>query len=205
MPRRELLTSTERLQLLAFPEDEGELIRLATLTRDDLAFVRQHRGDHNRLGIAVLMVYLRFSGRVLSADERPVGVLVNLIAEQIEVSTTAWGEHAKLWGGISWRHEMDSEAYCRRAVVSGCLKRYFEARSGHLDHAGQTIQHRPERRCLGAGSATLAYSTARWTATHNRHARCAQSDRADLTLFKHPLSSTLSISKLGSLNFASIR
>jgi hypothetical protein len=35
------------------------LIRLATLTKADLAFVRQHRGDHNRLGIAVLMSYLR--------------------------------------------------------------------------------------------------------------------------------------------------
>ena len=35
MPRRALLTSTERLQVLAFPEDEGELIRLATLTKAD--------------------------------------------------------------------------------------------------------------------------------------------------------------------------
>ncbi len=62
MPRRELLTSTERLQLLAFPEDEGELIRLSTLTKPDLAFVRQHRGVHNRLGVAVLMSYLQISG-----------------------------------------------------------------------------------------------------------------------------------------------
>jgi hypothetical protein len=28
MPRRELLTSLERLELLAFPTDQGELIRL---------------------------------------------------------------------------------------------------------------------------------------------------------------------------------
>jgi hypothetical protein len=27
MPRRELLTSSERLELLAFPADQGELIR----------------------------------------------------------------------------------------------------------------------------------------------------------------------------------
>ena len=47
MPRREILTSTERMQLLAFPDDEGELIRKYTLTKADLAFVRQHRGDHN--------------------------------------------------------------------------------------------------------------------------------------------------------------
>jgi hypothetical protein len=53
MPRREILTSSDRVQLLAFPEDEGELIRRYTLTKADLGFVRQHRGDHNRLGIAV--------------------------------------------------------------------------------------------------------------------------------------------------------
>jgi Domain of unknown function (DUF4158) len=57
MPRRELLTPTERVQLFAFPSDEGELIRLATLARGDLTYIRQHRGDHNRLGLAIQMVY----------------------------------------------------------------------------------------------------------------------------------------------------
>jgi hypothetical protein len=47
MPRREILTPSQRVQLLAFPDDEGELIRRYTLTKADLAFVRQHRGDHN--------------------------------------------------------------------------------------------------------------------------------------------------------------
>ena len=65
MPRREILTAAERLELLAFPEDEGELIRLYTLTKPDLAFVRQHRGNHNRLGIAVQISYLQYPGRVL--------------------------------------------------------------------------------------------------------------------------------------------
>jgi hypothetical protein len=54
VPRRELLTSAQRFQLFAFPDDESELIRLATLSAEDFAFVRQHRGGHNRLGIAVL-------------------------------------------------------------------------------------------------------------------------------------------------------
>ncbi len=66
MPRRELLTSSERLELLTFPTDEGELIRLYTLTKADMAFARQHRGNHNRLGIAVLMSYVRYPGRVLA-------------------------------------------------------------------------------------------------------------------------------------------
>ncbi len=53
MPRREILTSSDRMQLLAFPEDEGELIRRYTLTKADLAFVRQHRGDHNRVPLSL--------------------------------------------------------------------------------------------------------------------------------------------------------
>jgi TnpA family transposase len=94
MPRRELLTSTERLQLLAFPEDEGELIRLATLTKADLAFVQQHRGDNNRIGIAVLMSYLRYPGRVLGEDERPHDPILSLIAKQLQIPTIAWDLYA---------------------------------------------------------------------------------------------------------------
>jgi len=41
MPRRELLTPTERVQLFAFPEDEGDPIRLVTLARADLTYIRQ--------------------------------------------------------------------------------------------------------------------------------------------------------------------
>lgn len=85
MPRRELLTSSERLELLAFPTDEGELIRLYTLTKTDLDFVRQHRGDHNRLGIAVLMSYLRYPGRVLAGDENPHRPLIDIVAGQLGV------------------------------------------------------------------------------------------------------------------------
>jgi TnpA family transposase len=65
MPRRELLTPVERAGLMAFPTDESELIRLATLSITDITFIRHHRGAHNRLGIAVQMQYLRFPGRVL--------------------------------------------------------------------------------------------------------------------------------------------
>jgi hypothetical protein len=36
MPRRDVLTPTERTQLFAFPDDEGELIRLGTLSPTDL-------------------------------------------------------------------------------------------------------------------------------------------------------------------------
>ena len=95
MPRREILTSSQRTQLLAFPDDEGELIRRYTLTKADLAFVRQHRGDHNRLGIAVHMCSLRFPGRALGENERPPDRLLNLVATQLGISIVAWDLYAR--------------------------------------------------------------------------------------------------------------
>ena len=69
MPSRELFTPDERAALVAFLTEEAELIRLATLSRADVAFVRQHRGEHNRLGFAVQLCYLRVArGCSLSSD-----------------------------------------------------------------------------------------------------------------------------------------
>src|ERR1700693_5438854 len=45
MPRREILASSQQMQFLAFPDDEGELIRRYTPTTTDLAFVRVTKSD----------------------------------------------------------------------------------------------------------------------------------------------------------------
>jgi hypothetical protein len=82
------------MQLLAFPDDEGELIRRYTLTKADLAFVRRHRSDHNR-SIAVQMCSLRFPGRVLGENESPPDRLVNLVATQLGISIIAWDIYAQ--------------------------------------------------------------------------------------------------------------
>ena len=95
MPRRELLTSTQRAQLLAFPSDESELIRCYTLSKADLAFVRQHRGDQNRLGVAVQMSYLRYPGRVLGQSERPYAPLLGMVAAQLKLSPSVWELYAE--------------------------------------------------------------------------------------------------------------
>jgi len=95
MPRRGLLTSTERLELFAFPEDGTELIRLYTLSKQDVAFIRQHRGDHNRLGIAVQMSYLRHPGRVLGEREKPHAPLLNVLTEQLQVPLSVWDLYAR--------------------------------------------------------------------------------------------------------------
>ena len=62
MPRRSVLTPAERTSLLALPTTNDELIRHYTFSEFDLASIRQRRGNHNRLGFAVQLCYLRYPG-----------------------------------------------------------------------------------------------------------------------------------------------
>lgn len=95
MPRREVLNATEREALLAFPTDESELIRRYTLSRTDRTFIRQHRGDHNRFGIAIQLCYLRYPGRALGVDETPPPTLIGIVAAQLKTSPALWDTYAR--------------------------------------------------------------------------------------------------------------
>lgn len=56
MPRRLILSATERDTLLALPESQDDLIRYYTFNDSDLSLIRQRRGDANRLGFAATPV-----------------------------------------------------------------------------------------------------------------------------------------------------
>ena len=71
MPRRSLLTPAERTSLIAFPATDTELIQYYTFSEPDLSAIRQRRGNHNRLGFAVQLCYLRYPGFALPTDEEP--------------------------------------------------------------------------------------------------------------------------------------
>ena len=62
MPRRSILSATERDTLLALPESQDDLIRYYTFNDSDLSLIRQRRGDANRLGFAVQLSLLRYPG-----------------------------------------------------------------------------------------------------------------------------------------------
>ncbi|MCV5147452.1 DUF4158 domain-containing protein, partial [Escherichia coli] len=47
MPRRLILSATERDTLLALPESQDDLIRYYTFNDSDLSLIRQRRGDAN--------------------------------------------------------------------------------------------------------------------------------------------------------------
>jgi len=94
MPRRMLLTEAQRIQFMAPPAEERDLLRHCTLDSHDLELVVQRRGDHNRLGFAVLLCYLRFPGRVLAPGETPPSELLGYVANQLGVAPSAFAQYA---------------------------------------------------------------------------------------------------------------
>jgi TnpA family transposase len=82
--RRQQLTKGQIAKLFNPPTDRRELVRHYTLSAEDLATVRRCRGDHNRLGCALMLCYLRYPGRALKAGEPPPAQLIAFVAEQID-------------------------------------------------------------------------------------------------------------------------
>jgi TnpA family transposase len=95
MTRRRLLTREALAQHYDPPTDEREIGRYFTLTREDLDLVGERRGAPNRLGFAMLLLYMRWPGRVLDAGETPPSAILAFVAEQIDVLATALDEYAR--------------------------------------------------------------------------------------------------------------
>ena len=85
MAYRPMLTEDQISQLFDPPTDQRALIRHYTLSPADLALIRRGRGDHHRLGYALMLCYLRHPGRPLRAGEIPPAELVSFVAEQLDV------------------------------------------------------------------------------------------------------------------------
>jgi Domain of unknown function (DUF4158)/Tn3 transposase DDE domain len=90
---RQRLSEAQIAELYDPPTEQRELVRHFTLSDADLAANRRCRGDHNRLGQALMLCYLRYPGRPLRAGERPPAALLAFVAEQIEVFPGAIDEY----------------------------------------------------------------------------------------------------------------
>ena len=95
MPRRSILSATERESLLALPDAKDELIRHYTFNETDLSVIRQRRGAANRLGFAVQLCYLRFPGIFLGVDEPPFPPLLRMVAAQLKVPVESWNHYGQ--------------------------------------------------------------------------------------------------------------
>src|SRR6478609_9256822 len=80
--RRQQLTEAQIAALFDPPTDRRELVRHCTLSEADTAMIRRCRGDHSRLGYALMLCYLRYPGRPLRIDERPEAIDDYLISGQ---------------------------------------------------------------------------------------------------------------------------
>jgi hypothetical protein len=79
------LTEAQLAALFDPLTDQRELVRHYTLSDADTAMIQRCRGDHNRLGHALMLCYLRYPGRPLRAAERPPAALISFVAAQIDV------------------------------------------------------------------------------------------------------------------------
>ena len=95
MPRRSLLTPTERTGLLAFPATDDEFIRHYTFSEPDFSAIRQRRGNHNRLGFAVQLCYLRYPGFALPTDAEPPASLLAIVGKQLRIEPDIWPQYAQ--------------------------------------------------------------------------------------------------------------
>ena len=83
MARHQQLSEEQIRALFDPPTDQPALVRYYTLSADDLGIVQRCRGDHNKLGLALVRCYLHHPGRALRLEERPPEALVNFVANQL--------------------------------------------------------------------------------------------------------------------------
>ncbi len=109
MPRRQILSQAERESLLALPEDELTLNRMAYFSEQDLALVNAHRKPASQFGFAVLLCYLKNIGFIPDKKSSPSAALLKIITSRLKLSAEFWQEYIS--GRATTRREHLSEIY----------------------------------------------------------------------------------------------
>ena len=95
MPRRLVLTEDEAQELITFPKSPEEIVQHYTLNEEDIVIIRQHRGDSQRLGFAVMLCAMRCPGILLEAGTQVPDSVLKYVGKQLEINTDAWHQYAK--------------------------------------------------------------------------------------------------------------
>jgi len=80
LARQQRLNDAQIAELFDPPTEQRDLVRHYTLSASDLAAINRCRGDHNRLGYALMRCYLRYPGRAMRTDERIPAALLAFVA-----------------------------------------------------------------------------------------------------------------------------
>lgn len=87
MPRRTVLSTSQRASFEALPVEPVELARHYTLGEADLTLIRKRRRASNRIGFVVQLCLSRYPGRTLRAGEEPPSHFLAFVAEQTNTKT----------------------------------------------------------------------------------------------------------------------
>ena len=142
MPRRSILSATERESLLALPDAKDELIRHYTFNETDLSVIRQRRGAANRLGFAVQLCYLRFPGTFLGVDEPPFPPLLRMVAAQLKMPVESWSEYGQ-------REQTRREHLVELQTVFGFKHLHYQSLPASRAHIDRTGLANRQRHCAG--------------------------------------------------------
>ncbi|EJE7372439.1 Tn3-like element TnEc1 family transposase, partial [Shigella dysenteriae] len=109
MARRQILSQSERESLLALPDDELTLTRMAYFSEHDLALINAHRKPASRFGFAVLLCYLKNVGFAPDKKTPPSDALLKPIANRLKLADGLWSSYIN--GRETTRREHLTELY----------------------------------------------------------------------------------------------
>lgn len=91
MPRRQILSGTEKQKLYAVPTARPDLVKIYTFSESDLSLIRHHtRKNYNRLNFAIQLCYARYPGTNLPIGEGPAPELLDYVCEQLGIDIAEW-------------------------------------------------------------------------------------------------------------------
>lgn len=94
MPRRKVLSEEDLASLLALPTSEEDLTRHWTLGDDDIALIKQRRGEENRLGFGMQLCAYRCPGRLLRPGEVIGHDTIAFVGDQLGIEVGALATYA---------------------------------------------------------------------------------------------------------------
>jgi len=95
MPARVPMTERQRGALLALPDTDDIIVRHHSLTPEDLAAVAEARTPETRLGYALQLCCLRYPGRYFRHGETLPALMLDHIAEQVDVGADVLAAFAR--------------------------------------------------------------------------------------------------------------
>lgn len=125
MARRQILSLSERESLLALPDDELTLTRMAYFSEHDLALISAHRKPASRFGFAVLLCYLKNVGFAPDKKIPPSDALLKHIASRLKLTGDLWPAY------LSGRETTRREHLTERSALTGRASRLSRSDGVH--------------------------------------------------------------------------